>query len=468
VDCVEYAEQQLRAYNLSYTNMTAVVTDTEATMVSAGRLFVQNSIRNQGRTKWHGCVDHLLELVTGLAFSDSPETSGTMSVCRSIVNFFNSSTQAMAKLLSKQQAGRAVKPIQDVATRWWSTYSMVERLIRLKAYLAILAEEGELDVNLSNDQWTIAANLKVLLQPFMIAQRLLEGETYVTVSLIPYIIYKIRKGLTSAILNEHSSEHVVSTGRKMLQKFNELFGTGAEGTVAHDHLTEGPKRRPKGIPLLSLMASLLDPRMKGGIGIPELDKYYIWQEIKDEAIQIATEDAEYQQQQVELEEQPLDVEEEQEQHHQPHRHAAAIDNMFDELNAHYIEEQERINNINNNQNNALEVIDPIDAQRIIDSVDAELVLYKQEPSVPLQDHDGKFSCPLAWWYTNQRKYKMLSQVAIRTLCIPATSAPSERVYLVAGLTIAKDRARLAPQTANELIFLHDAVPALQRYEESRR
>jgi hypothetical protein len=142
--------------------------------------------------------------------------------------------------------------------------------------------------------------------------------------------------------------------------------------------------------------------------------------------------------------------------------------MFDELNAHYIEEQERINNINNNQNNALEVIDPIDAQRIIDSVDAELVLYKQEPSVPLQDHDGKFSCPLAWWYTNQRKYKMLSQVAIRTLCIPATSAPSERVFSVAGLTIAKDRARLAPQTANELIFLHDAVPALQRYEESRR
>jgi hypothetical protein len=76
--------------------------------------------------------------------------------------------------------------------------------------------------------------------------------------------------------------------------------------------------------------------------------------------------------------------------------------MFDELNAHYIEEQERLNNINNNQNNVPQVmVAPIDAQRIIDSVDAELVLYKQEPSVPLQDHDGKFSCPLAWWSTNQ-------------------------------------------------------------------
>jgi hypothetical protein len=57
---------------------------------------------------------------------------------------------------------------------------MVERLIRLKVYLAILAEEGELDINLHEDQWTIAANLKVLLQPCMIAQRFLEGETYVT------------------------------------------------------------------------------------------------------------------------------------------------------------------------------------------------------------------------------------------------------------------------------------------------
>jgi ABC-type lipoprotein release transport system permease subunit len=47
----------------------------------------------------------------------------------SLINFFNSFTQAMGKLLSKQQVGRAVKPIQDSATRLWSTYTMVERLI---------------------------------------------------------------------------------------------------------------------------------------------------------------------------------------------------------------------------------------------------------------------------------------------------------------------------------------------------
>ncbi len=150
MDCIAYAEQKIQTYELLYSNMIAVVTDTEATMISAGSLFLQHSICNQGRTKWHGCVDHLLVLVPGLAFIDSPETVGTLSTCCAIFNFFNFSTQGMAKLLSEQQVGRAVKPIQDVATSWWKAYSMVERLIRSRAYLAILSEEGELDINLND------------------------------------------------------------------------------------------------------------------------------------------------------------------------------------------------------------------------------------------------------------------------------------------------------------------------------
>ncbi len=126
IDCVQYAKHQMQEYNLPYSRMTAVVTDTEATMVAAGRLFVEHSARANGTTKWHGCINHLLELFTGIAFTNAPETVGAMSACRSIVSFFDSSMQAMGKLLSKQQAGRAVKPIQDVTTRWWSTYSMVD------------------------------------------------------------------------------------------------------------------------------------------------------------------------------------------------------------------------------------------------------------------------------------------------------------------------------------------------------
>jgi len=34
--------------------------------------------------------------------------------------------------------------------------------------------------------------LHILLKPFMIAQRLLEGQKYVTISLVPYMVYNIR------------------------------------------------------------------------------------------------------------------------------------------------------------------------------------------------------------------------------------------------------------------------------------
>ena len=51
---------------------------------------------------------------------------------------------------------------------------------------------------------------------------------------------------------------------------------------------------------------------------------------------------------------------------------------------------------------------------------------------------------------------VLSILARRILCIPATSAPSERVFSVAGLTISKCRTSILPQHASDLIFLHDS------------
>jgi hypothetical protein len=157
-------------------------------MIAAGRLFVSRSLAEGGETKWLGCIDHLLQLVTKKAFSDLPQSEETLKACRNLANFFNASSQATQKLLGKQVEGKAVKPIQDVTTRWWSTYSMCDRLLRLKIYLALLENEGDLACNLTDLQWLIVTDLHTLLKPFIIAQRLLEGEAYVTVSLVPYMV----------------------------------------------------------------------------------------------------------------------------------------------------------------------------------------------------------------------------------------------------------------------------------------
>ena len=84
------------------------------------------------RAAWHSSIDHLLQLVTKKAFSDLLMSEGALKACHNLVNYFNSSSRAMKKLLGKQVVGRAVKPDQDVTTRWWSTYTMCERLLRLK------------------------------------------------------------------------------------------------------------------------------------------------------------------------------------------------------------------------------------------------------------------------------------------------------------------------------------------------
>jgi hypothetical protein len=74
---------------------------------------------------------------------------GTMAAARSLVGQFNSSSQAEQGLLNLQTTLRPVKYILDVATCWWSTYSMCKQLVCLKPYFALMEAEGNLDCNLN-------------------------------------------------------------------------------------------------------------------------------------------------------------------------------------------------------------------------------------------------------------------------------------------------------------------------------
>jgi hypothetical protein len=99
--------------------------------------------------------------------------------------------------------------------------------------------DGDMRLFLTEAQWTVVTDATVLLKPFMIAQRLLEGQSYVTISLISYMLYKKRSGLLSANADLNSSLHVQSITTLMLVKFSEEFGTGEENTIVTDHIAEG-------------------------------------------------------------------------------------------------------------------------------------------------------------------------------------------------------------------------------------
>jgi hypothetical protein len=61
----------------------------------------------------------------------------------------------------------------------------------------------------------------------------------------------------------------------------------------------------------------------------------------------------------------------------------------------------------------------------------------------------------AWWRKESSTFPRLATLARCLLPIPATSAPSERVFSIAGLTINAKRASLAPSTVDKIIFVHE-------------
>ena len=449
-DIVAAVENIWEAYNISYSNLVSVVTDTEATMIKSGRLFKQNARQHNGALEWHGCIAHLLELVTGVVFDDYPASEGTMKAARELVGFFKHSSQAEAILLSKQVAGRAVKPIQDVETRWWSTHSMCSRLLKLKPYFDLMEVEGTLKSNLTEVQWKVVEDSVNLLDPFMCAQRMMEGESYVTVSMYPYIIHKIRGGLLKMI-ERPSSQQVFTLARKMNRVLEEHWGCGDAGTVAQEHLGNGPRQRPKGIPRIALLASLLDPRFKFGAGLAERDKAIIWGWLEQDMTTIAQAEANNMGNNNVVEGAPRGGV----ARAQPER-PSMYDDLFDDLQL--LAAADANNNVPNALRNNNINEDPLEER-----VQAEAILFRQEAHLPLKDQTGRWNNPLEWWKMKQNQFPLLAALAKKYLAVPATSAPSERVFSTAGLTIANARARLLPETAAELVFLHDAMPAIDKY-----
>jgi hypothetical protein len=61
--------------------------------------------------------------------------------------------------------------------------------------------------------------------------------------------------------------------------------------------------------------------------------------------------------------------------------------------------------------------------------------------------------PLAWWREHGRDLAPLDSVARWFLCIPATSAESERTFSLAGWLVSSVRARMSGSRVNDLVLL---------------
>jgi hypothetical protein len=238
--------------------------------------------------------------------------------------------------------------------------------------------------------------------------------------------------------------------------FNNEFGSGDVDTVLTEHETLGKGNRHKGLRVVHMISAYLDPRTRDhlltilGPGDQEL----LAKELKTRAVIVAEE---------------LHIEK------NVARAAAAATaavapavavvrrrgmadtyaDIFDDLD-------------NLGVPTAAEPILDADAlylREVFDAVENELRMYAGHSKLDRtkrkwEDEDGnqmvEINDPLSWWNGRVQMMPILSLLVRRTLCVPATSAPSERLFSAAGLTIANDRAGLTPDNASDLIFLKGA------------
>ena len=108
------------------------------------------------------------------------------------------------------------------------------------------------------------------------------------------------------------------------------------------------------------------------------------------------------------------------------------------------------------QQSAPEVAVPVVPQhieRLLRQFSMEMAYFHDLPALPHKDAAKLPNDPLQWWRKHCQQLPLLSEVARKVLCIPATSASSERLFSTAGLTVTDKRSSLTGSNVGRLVFL---------------
>jgi hypothetical protein len=159
---------------------------------------------------------------------------------------------------------------------------MCERLIYLQPALAAMAVDNKLPdyILLNETDWKILRQVHQLLKPFKNAQKLLEGDKYVTLSLLPIAIKSIRTALINIVGAEGDGEaqnRVKNLAKRLLFYFRERWKPDeASQYLEGEVVTRGRGNRQVGLHPLAAFASALDPRTKLLKAYSKEDRRNIW------------------------------------------------------------------------------------------------------------------------------------------------------------------------------------------------
>lgn len=370
----------------------AIATDNAANIVAATKA-----------TGWVHipCFAHTVNLIV----SDGLVHIGELKLkVKKIVEHFHRSSQAAAKFNSTQtQMHPHVTPlklINDVPTRWNSTYYMLERIIALSEPLAATVGLLHNPVSLpTEEEWIILKELCQILKPFEAVTVEMSSEKQITLSKVILIV----KGLISSL--ERIGLYITT------QIANELINSLSSSI-----------RSRFGTPETNIImgkASFLDPRFKTKAFTNQDCLKKVKDRIQDEIVAIIKNN--------------LREDTTEENGTKP-----AIEVLGKEETNDDIIWQDFDKSVKSSRNVASPLAVAI----------AEIRMFSEDANLDRKKN------PLVWWEERQKVYPWLSKLAKKYLCIVATSVPCERVFSKAGQLISERRNRLKSKNVEQILFLH--------------
>ncbi|XP_046685571.1 zinc finger BED domain-containing protein 4-like [Homalodisca vitripennis] len=211
-------------------------------IVSDNASNIVGAITNELKLKHFGCFAHTINLILQDALKVCQSLTDRI---KAIVSHFKRSTSATEKLreVQKNLGLEPKKLVLQVATRWNSTFYMLQRISELKDAVktTVALINKEIPV-LTEDEWKTCSELVMVLEPFEEVTRNISGENYLTASQVIGFI----NGLVS-VCNKMRKETLSEVSKRVV-----------------DELLKGLKTRFSNIENSKTiaLATLLDPRFK--------------------------------------------------------------------------------------------------------------------------------------------------------------------------------------------------------------
>ncbi|XP_019715163.1 zinc finger BED domain-containing protein 1-like [Hippocampus comes] len=347
--------------------------------------------------KWTGlqCFGHRLHRAIGKGLRNEG-IQQAIALCKKIVSTFSYSSKKRRDLAIVQNYLGLPNHMltAETPTRWGSRQTMIQRVLEQERAISHVLKDDKKSRHLvpSWQDLDVLEAVNKALGPLQDFTDALSGEQYVSVSYLKPVL----KLFNASILAEEENDTQLTKDvkRNILADLNEKYSD----TVVDDLLD---------------MASLLDPRFR--------TKYVDEEKVERVLSRVVEEIVSLMKTQQDVVQGAAGSEAEAEPDDPPKvKRKKTLASFFKREGGAMTEEE---------------------------SVRKELTVYLQTTEV---DSDVD---PFDWWKCHQTNFPHVAKLARHYLCIPATSAPSERAFSTDGNMVPCHRAALKPDAVDRLVFL---------------